>query len=304
MTNENNNGQTTQANQPAASTLIPVEKTIADNVLNKIKLFEETGTLNIPKNYSASNALRIGWLILQETKTGKDDNKRPVLEVCTKESIANALLRMIILGLNPAKRQCSFVAYGNQLTCQREYQGTVTIAKRHGVKNVTGCAVYKDDVFEYVIDPKSGIKTVTKHEQTLESVESGVVKAAYAIKEYEDGRTVTEIMSMGQIKKAWMQGPTKGESPAHKNFPDEMSIKTVINRLLKPDVNSSDDGDLFGDDDTDTPTRDVVSANAQHQITENANKKTLGFTDAEVVTKQPEQGLVAETIGEQKKAPF
>lgn len=275
MTTNNANG-TAPANgqnaQQQAIALVPQEKNISDSVLAKIKVFEETGTLNIPANYSAPNALRIAWLILQETK---DLNKKPVLESCTKESVANALLRMIILGLNPAKRQCSFIAYGNQLTCQREYQGTVVIAKRHGVKDVTGCAVFKDDVFEYEIDPTTGNKKVVKHVQTIDSVDTGVVKAAYATKVYEDGRTVTEIMSMSQIKKAWMQGMTRGESPAHKNFPDEMAIKTVKNRLLKPDVNSSDDADLFGHDDEDTPTRDVVSSNVQHQISEGANRKEM-----------------------------
>jgi recombination protein RecT len=302
------NGQAQQNGQQPGNAVVQVEKNIADNVLNKIKLFEETGTLNIPKKYSASNALRIGWLILQETKTGGQE-KRPVLEVCTKESIANALLRMIILGLNPAKRQCSFVAYGNQLTCQREYQGTVTIAKRHGVKEVTGCAVFKGDVFEYIIDPTTGNKTVTKHDQKLENIEEGVVIAAYATKEYEDGRKVTEIMAMSQIRKAWMQGPTKGESPAHKNFPDEMAIKTVKNRLLKPDVNASDDSDLFDEGD-DMPTRDVVSSNVQLQITENANKKEIGFDEAEVTDKGDGKGTVDTNTGEvteqvqKAKAPF
>jgi recombination protein RecT len=301
------NTQNGQNGQQSGNTVI-VERTIADNVLNRVKLFEETGTINIPKNYSASNALRIGWLMLQETKTGGQE-KRPVLDVCTKESIANALLRMIILGLNPAKRQCSFVAYGNQLTCQREYQGTVTIAKRHGVKDVTGCAVFKGDIFEYIIDPSTGNKTVTTHQQKLENIEEGVVVAAYATKEYEDGRKVTEVMAMSQIRKAWMQGPTKGESPAHKNFPDEMAIKTVKNRLLKPDVNSSDDSDLFDEGD-DMPTRDVVSSNAQLQISESANKKEMGFDEAEVTDRAEVKEVVDTTTGEittqeqQKKAPF
>lgn len=256
--------------------VVEVEKSLADNVLNRIKVFEETGTLNLPKGYSAPNALRIGWLMLQDTKT-RDGRK--VLEACTKESIANSLLRMIILGLNPAKRQGSFIAYGNELTFQREYQGTIAIAKRHGVKNVTGCAVFKDDVFEYII-LEDGTKKVTTHKQTIESIESGVVKAAYATKEYEDGRKVTEVMAMSQIRKAWAQGATKGESPAHKNFPDEMAIKTVINRLLKQDVNSSDDADLFTEDqDEKINTINPVAADVKHQISERANRVEAGFED-------------------------
>lgn len=258
----------------------PMERNISDSVMAKIKVFEETGTLNIPKNYSPANALRIAWLILQDTKTM---DKRPVLEVCTRQSVANALLRMIILGLNPVKRQCSFIAYGNQLNCQREYQGTIAIAKRHGVVKVTGCAVFSKDEFEYMV-LEDGTHKVAKHIQTIESIDTGIVIAAYATKVYSDGSKETKVMSMTQIKKAWAQGQTKGESPAHKNFPDEMAIKTVINRLLKPDVNSSDDADLFSEDDEENNNgKDVVTATVQHQIEENANKIEAGFTETKEV---------------------
>jgi recombination protein RecT len=293
-----------QDTQQPQTTVVPgVDKNISESVMSRIKTFEETGTLHLPKSYSAPNALRIAWLMLQETKT---TDKRPVLEACTKESIANSLLRMIILGLNPVKRQCSFVAYGNQLTCQKEYQGTVAIAKRHGVTDVTGCAVFKDDEFEYVIDPVTGNKTVTKHIQTIESIDTGIVKAAYATKKYDDGRVVTEVMSMSQIKKAWMQGPTKGDSPAHRNFPDEMAIKTVKNRLLKPDINSSDDADLDIDDEMDS--RDVLTENVKHQISESANKTPLQIAQTEdvpaVITESNDHQELAETPQPIAKAPF
>lgn len=296
MQNQNNG-------QPNNSVTVSLEKNISESVMNKIKVFEETGTLHIPKNYSAPNALRVAWLILQETKNVE---KKPVLDVCTKESIANALLRMIILGLNPVKRQCSFVAYGNQLSCQREYQGTVAIARRHGVVSVTGCAVFKDDEFEYTIDPVNGTKKVTKHVQTIESIDTGIVKAAYATKVYEDGKTVTEIMSMSQIKKAWEQGPTKGQSPAHRNFPDEMAIKTVKNRLLKSDVNSSDDADLEIEDD-DMPARDVVTENTQYQITEHANKREITISSEqpeEEATVAVSEEVVAESPNQPQGRPF
>ena len=52
-------------------------------------------------------------------------------------------------------------------------------------------------------------------------------------------------MSISQIKSAWGQGATKGSSPAHKNFTDEMAKKTVIGRACKMIINSSDDAYLF-----------------------------------------------------------
>lgn len=82
---------------------------------------------------------------------------------------------------------------------------------------------------------------------------------------------------MSQIKAAWRQGPTKGESPAHKNFPDQMAIKTVINRALKIDINSSDDSALL--DDGVPEGDDAKMANVKNQILLNANKTELAIED-------------------------
>jgi recombination protein RecT len=252
------------------------QKTLADSVLAKVQVFAETGNLNIPKDYSAANAIRLAWLILQETKTM---DKRPVLEVCTKESVANALLKMIIKGLNPAKSQCAFIAYGNQLTLQEEYAGKIAIAKRvAGVKRVVGNAVFKGDEFSWEVNPETLVKKITKHVQTLESLGSGEVVGAYAIKEYHDGKIEAEVMSMTQIRKAWEQGQTKGQSPAHKNFPDQMAIKTVIGRLLKIDINSSDDSALFEGED-EKQVLDRATEDVAHEISENANTKQVDLKD-------------------------
>ena len=63
--------------------------------------YQKDGRLNLPANYSVGNAITSAWLILQNTF---DKEKRPVLTSCTKESVANALLDMAIMGLNPAKK--------------------------------------------------------------------------------------------------------------------------------------------------------------------------------------------------------
>lgn len=269
------NGQpNTTAQQAPNQQAVPMvqEKNIADNVMNRIKVFEETGTLNLPKDYSAANAIRAAWLILQEVKTV---DKRPVLQACTKESIANALFKMVTQGLNPVKRQCSFIAYGSTLTLQREYAGTIAIAKRDaGVTKVLANAVFKDDDFAYEINPETLQKKITKHIQTLDSISGLEIKGAYAIVYYANGESKVEIMSMAQIKKAWDQGATKGQSPAHKNFPDQMACKTVINRALKIDVNSSDDGALFED----VPEGDdVKTAYVKSEVENKGNLIEAGF---------------------------
>jgi recombination protein RecT len=68
-----------------------------------------------------------------------------------------------------------------------------------------------------------------------------------------------------------MQGATKGGSPAHKNFPDQMAIKTVISRACKTFISSSDDSALFDDDDT----TDAVARASRERITSDANQEEI-----------------------------
>ena len=91
----------------------PVEvfkKNIVDFVANKINAFVSNNEIDLPKNYSVNNALKGAWLVLQEVK---DRQGKPALHFCTKSSIANALLNMVILGLNPINNQIYFIPYGD-----------------------------------------------------------------------------------------------------------------------------------------------------------------------------------------------
>ena len=290
MTNQEvKNGQSTAAQpataqsangQPTAGGVVQY-KNIADDVLARVRQFEETKMLSVPKNYSAENALKAAWLILQETV---DKDKNPVLSVCSKESVANSLLKMVVKGLNPMKKQCYFIAYGKQLSMQESYMGNMAVAKRvAGVKSVVSQAVYEGDVFEFHVDAETGDKKVLKHEQKLENM-GDKVRGAYAIVTREDGTKLVEVMNIFQIRKAWAQRKGPAESDTHRNFTDEMAKKTVINRALKLLINSSDDGDLFDGDETDNDGAETRHATSvQQEIATNANTEELGFTDAIVV---------------------
>lgn len=219
------------------------EKNITDIVLNKVSGFANTGELVIPNDYSPENALKSAWLALQNVE---DRNHKKALEVCSQSSIANSLLDMVVQGLSPAKKQCYFIVYGNELTLSRSYMGTVAVAKRFGdVKDVKAQVVYQDDEFEYEIDPMTSDISITKHRQKLENIDNGKIKAVYAVITKNDGSHYVEVMTMEQVRKAWGQGATKGQSPAHKNFAEEMAKKTVINRACKLFVNTSSDSAIL-----------------------------------------------------------
>lgn len=242
------------------------QKNITEDVLVRINQFQQLGELRIPKDYSPENALKSAYLILTDMV---DSQKRPVLQSCTKESIANALLNMVVQGLSPMKKQGAFIAYDGKLSWQTEYHGNIALAKRYGgVKDVTANVIYEGDVFEYTIDPATGRKKIIRHDQKFENIDINKIKGAYATLILEDGSNFVEIMNIAQIRTAWNQGAAKGNSPAHRNFADEMAKKTVISRACKLFISTSDDSSIIPDDAevTQDVQAEVVSSRANRQV--------------------------------------
>lgn len=245
-----------------------IKRDVIDVVGDKIRQFQESKQLHLPANYSAENAMKSAWLILQSTV---DRDKRPALQVCTKDSIANSLLDMVVQGLNPMKKQGYFIVYGNQLQFQRSYFGTMQVAKQVAkAKDIFAQVVYGGDEFEYTID--RGRKVVTKHVQRIENVKPDNILAAYCSVEFEDGRVITEIMTFDQIQKAWSKSrqKTDGDNSVHKTFPDQMALKTVINRTCKPVINASTDEHLFLHH-FNRADEEMVEAELEQEVAANAN---------------------------------
>jgi len=241
MKNEGKEVSTSNNVQPAV-----VEKEITNDVLQRVNSFQENGELKIPEDYSPENALKSAYLILSDLK---DKNGTPILEACSKKSIANALLKMVVEGLSPMKKQCYFIPYGKELTLIRSFQGSIALARRvGGVSDVVANVIYKNDSFEFGVDLETGRRKILKHEQSLSNISNSEIIGAYAFVINKDGSKGVEIMTIEEIRTAWNQGQTNGNSPAHKNFTQEMSKKTVINRACKNIINSSTDAFLIGED--------------------------------------------------------
>jgi recombination protein RecT len=256
-----------------------VKNDISSQVLSKIDAFQNSGELKLPKDYNVENALKSAYIILS-------DPKNNILAKCDKSSVAEALLKMVVYGVSPIKKQCHFIPYGEKLECSISYAGNIAIAKRYGkLKSIKANAVFEADTFEFEVDQKTGLRKVTKHIQTLESVGSNKIKGAYAVYEMTDGTIDVEVMSITQIQAAWNQGGAKGNSPAHKNFADQMAIKTVINRACKLLISSSDDSVLYDPLDEENAI-DVTNENVKHEVKTKANKQPIDFQDAEVIEEE------------------
>ena len=223
---------TNQSNQMAV-----MQKDITDQVSNRISQLQDDG-LALPKDYNPQNALKAAWFKLQQTK---DRSNRPALQVCTRASIANALLDMVTQGLSPAKTQCYFIVYGNEVQLQRSYFGTIAAVKRlSSVKDIDAQVVHQGDEFAIGADELGRIK-VTKFVPKFENLDKPI-KGAFALIEFADCRVYYTGISQKQIQTSW------GQSRQHnvqQKFGDEMAKRTVINRAAKMYINTSDDSDLL-----------------------------------------------------------
>lgn len=251
-----------------------VKADISAQVLSKIDAFQKSGELTLPKDYNAENALKSAYIILS-------DPKNNILSKCDKSSVAEALLKMVVYGVSPIKKHCYFIPYGDKLECSISYAGNIAIAKRYGkLKSIKANAIFKGDAFEFEVDSVTGRRKVIKHTQTLESIGTNEIVGAYAVYELLDGTVDVEVMNINQIRMAWGQGGSKGGSPAHKNFADQMAAKTVINRACKLLISSSDDSVLY-DPLEDEKVIDVAAENVAHEIKTEANKESLDFSNEE-----------------------
>lgn len=218
------------------------ERNITDNVLNKIKQFQQAGQIYFPANYSPENALKSAWLELQEVK---DKSGKLALETCTQASIANTLLNMVIQGLNPSKKQCYFIPYGNKLTLARSYFGTIAVAKQFDeIEDVPAEVIYEGDKVETEI--KRGKTIVKSHTRQFGNIDKDKIIGAYATIVYKDNTEESLVMTIDQIRTSWKKSKMNpnGTESTHSQFTEDMCKRTVINKLCKYYINTKDDSNL------------------------------------------------------------
>lgn len=222
-------------------------KEIQENMNKWISDMVNTKQVRFPANYSPENALKSAMFILADAKMGAKEGFKPVLEFCSKGSIYYALQKMLTNGLNPAKNQCYFIPYSTKLDLFISYFGYVTIAKSAaGVKEVSAQMIYKGDEFEYTLD-KGKIK-ILKHNQKLENINPDNIIGAYSFVVDANGNDYVELMNYSQVKKSWSKSTYGINQKTHGDFAEEMAKRTVIRKSLKMFVNSSNDENLFIED--------------------------------------------------------
>ena len=220
---------------------------IINQAINQYTKMVENNVFDIPDNYSYKNAIQAArYLITKPIESGPNKGKA-IIDICTPQSILKTIMEMAQKGLNPDKKQCYFIPYGNTCTLSISYQGNVALAKRGGedIGEIYGYAVYKDDVLDLSFNPKRGVFEIDSYQPDISKWTKSDIAGAFAVITDRAGDVkYTEYMTMEQIQDAWNMGGAKGNSPAHKNFPDQQAIKTVKSRAVKSFVNTADDSEI------------------------------------------------------------
>ena len=254
--------------------VVKEEANITDNVLNKIQKFQSNGQIYFPNNYSPENALKSAWLKLQDVK---DKNGKLALDVCTRESVANALLNMVIQGLTPMKNQCYFIPYGNQLTLMRSYFGSITVAKQFGeIEDITAEVIYEGDKVETEI--KRGKTLIKTHTRSFENINKAKIVGAYATILYKGDAEESIIMTMEQIRNSWKKSKLNpdGKDSTHSLYTEDMCKRTVINKICKYYINTKDDSNLnMIKQAFETSDEELKESEVEYEIQENANKEVI-----------------------------
>lgn len=225
-----------KAAQPQSIAEISAE--IRESVTASItKLVDEEG-LAMPSGFNAANAIRKAILVI--TNDVKDKNNVPAIKACKKGSIAQSILDMVVQGLMPERKQGYFIVYGDSLTFQRSYFGTVAALKRAvpEVYKVVSGVIYEKDTPEY---------SVTRFNQTYVSAliadplnDRGKPVGGYCTIYDRDANVLDGVvMKWEQIQTSWKQSRNCRQGGVHDKFPEEMAKRTLISRACKMMLNTS-----------------------------------------------------------------
>lgn len=225
------------------TTSVALVKDISDTVMVRINDMMGKHELVLPDNYNAGTALRSAMLIIQDTK---DKNGRTALDVCTKASVVNSLLNMCIQGLQPSKRQCYFITYGNQLQLFRSYFGTQCALRRAvpGVHKIVADLVRYNDEVEWATSEYGERYVARIVSDPFENADKPYKYGFCNIYDHRGELLASCVMSWADIQTSWKQSRNwKAADGVHQKFPEEMAKRTLINRACKNLLNGSADID-------------------------------------------------------------
>ncbi|HEN2689322.1 TPA: recombinase RecT, partial [Streptococcus agalactiae] len=157
------------------------------------------------------------------------------------------------------------------------------------VKDIWAGVIFEGDVFKSEI--VNGRRRFVSHESDWEN-QDNPIKGAYCIIKDINNEEYLTIMTKKQIDKAWSKAKTKN---VQVDFPDQMAMRTVINRAAKSFINTSNDSSYFvealnrtteNEYDNDRQVKDVTpqETNSLDDLIGHQNEKTDASSNLKDVT--------------------
>lgn len=266
---------------------IAKKNNIEELALTKIKEYQDLG-LVLPEGFNPTNSLKKARFILNDMKV----SGKPVLEVCTKESIIQCLLESVTKGLSYDSSQIYFIPRGNQMTNMESVYGRIVRAKRasKNYRPVVGY-VYEGDEFEIGHNLENGEVFIKKHESKLENLDKPII-AAYTYVTDNDGHTNVFIMTKREWLTSWKKSPNG--CVVAKEFEKDMIFRTIIKKSTKALVNSVTTNIVTVSDNED----EMLAGDAPVIIEEQSN----GYADFDDVTDDTPVEKESNPVKEEQKS--
>ena len=209
--------------------------TLASKATEWITTSISEGKITVPQGYDIGSEMFSAMMRISQIK---DRNGKRALDVCTEASVLSSLRDMAVQGLSMARNQCYMIVYGNELVLQRSYFGSVSVFNRFFPQyKVSADVIYEGD--EYILEHNDmhDFDDIHITSRKLENRDNAIVAAYGIIIDKQTGERIDGcIMTMKEIRTSWSHAKTQN---VQNEFPQEMAKRTILNRMLKPWINSA-----------------------------------------------------------------
>lgn len=264
-------------------------QTIADSIINSMAKLAGQGAVSFPKGYNYGNNLKLAYLQLSQSGS---------LAKVTTASVGEALVEMVVQGLDIAKKQCYFIPYGNKLTMIRSYFGDVSALENTGlvvVGSTKAVVVYEGDEIEVAIENDEEVLKSFKADPNVFARHNKKIIGAYAVTTLINNEKKYVFMSKEEIDKSWAKSkdPTRN---VQKDFAQEMAKRTVLRRLTKYIGNFSNSLDSLTEQQTNTLYSYIRTTEEQYDDNKNNNNSSNQRSTINIPTIETDEGIDSDEV--------
>lgn len=208
-------------------------------------------------------------------------NDNADLQKYGRSQLMMGLMKGATLGLDFFSKEAYLVPYGNKLQYQTSYTGSVKLAKKYSIRPIK-------DIYAKIVRGGDEFEELIEHgEQTInfkpKAFNNGKVVGAFAVCLFKDGGIQYDTMSLSELENTRKHSKASN-SPAWKDFTEEMYKKTVLKRLCKHIEIDFENTEQLRVYDEETAVETDPKIIAEQQIAEEANQVDLmdaGIIDAD-----------------------